>query len=360
MAIKNGIFFKMAEIGKIKIGGKSEKEYVSKSGRKYHAPIKFDHFIITTTQRDKAGNLIINEKETAKIKNNPRELRIRLPFDSIDKNFFTEYQMYGGKKCLCRGDGEYATRIATKDGIVNALIETIIETTEYPDGQFVFKTKEIEVKSGDSFKIICDPKNCKLFQEGKCKVCGILSAFLTDSKDIGGVYKFRTHSINSVSSISAALKYFSDNTGGILQGLPLKMIMLKKTTEEHGDIDYVTIIIDSETIMGLRTLALTEKESRAKLGVDVKQIESQAEQAGFFKDNDDPETIQAEFYAIEDDEIIPEEKKEKGVDSNTVKENLEKKIEKEAVKKEPETNIKPGEKQENKINPEMPKGNELF
>jgi len=305
MAIKKGLTPRMAEVGKIKIGGKSTELYTAKSGRKYRAPVKYCRFVITTTQRDRDGHLIVNEVENDKIAKNPRELRIRLPFDSIDKNFFTEYQMYGGKKRLCHGNGEYATRTATQDGKVKAIIEKDARDDDNKEFATLVE-KEIDVKAGDIYKIKCDPLHCQLFLNGKCKVCGILSAFLTDSRDYGAIYRFRTHSINSVSNILAALNDFSANTGGILQGLPLKMIMLKKTTEEHGDIDTVTLLVDGDTIMGLRNLALQEKESRLRLGVNIKLIEDRAEQSGFFIDNEDPETIQGEFYEEDDEEKTEE------------------------------------------------------
>ena len=283
--IKKGILPQLAEVGKIKIGRRG-KEVTSKNNKKFRLPEKVDHFIITTTERDAENNLIQDKAFTETLSNKtPRELPIRLPFDSIDKNFFTQYQFYTSSRKACSGDGEKAVRIMSKDGKVKL---------PFDDG-----IKEVTVKAGDHVDIKCDPETCPFFNPESgpsCKVSGILSAFLPGSKDLGGVYKFRTHSYNSVSSILGALEYFKANTGGILQGLPLKLVMVKKTTEEHGNIDYVTIVIDGEEIAGLRRKAIEEKQSRLLLGTDIDAIERQAEISGFFKDSDPEDAVFDEFY----------------------------------------------------------------
>ena len=276
MAIKRGLNKTLAEIGKIKTGYKGEM-MKSANGVQFQPPKKLDYFIVTTTERDaKTGNMIQNGDLMTKLGKTPREIKIRLPFDSIDKNFFTQYQAYDGGKKICAGDGETADRV----GVVTVT-----------DG------KKLKIVGAEKSRVVCDFETCPIAQAGKCKVSGILSAFLPQSGDLGGVYKYRTHSWNGVSSILAALEFFAANTGGILQGLPLKLVLIKKTTEEHGTINYATVVIDGEEIHGLRKLALEEKTSRLQLGYDIKVIEAAAEQSGFFTDTDTPEDIEAEFYA---------------------------------------------------------------
>jgi len=288
MAIKRGIVPQLAEIGKIKIGMKGAMT-TSANDKKFQPPKKTDYFIITTTERNKdTGNFVQNDILMERMAKNPdgklTEIKIRLPFDTVDRNFYTSFMAYSGNKKICFGDGEKATRRGevslSKDGKINITGE---EKTE----------------------IACDFESCPIARAGKCKPSGILSAFIPESGDLGGVYKFRTHSWNSISSILGSLEFFFNNTGGILFGMPLKLVMLKKTTEEHGTINYCTVVLDTIEINGLRKCAIEENQSRKLLNFDMKKIEAQAEASGFFTDTDDPEDVQAEFYEVDEE---PEEK----------------------------------------------------
>ena len=271
--IKKGLKPRLAEIGKIKIGGKGEIRKSAK-GKDYRIPVRYEHFVITTTERDKkTDNYIINTEIMKLIGDKPKELSIRLPFDDIDMNFYTSFQYYHGAKLACKGDGTEAERISQKDG--------------------------------SRSKVKCDFEICQFAKEDKCKVSGILSCMLTSSYEIGGVYRFRTHSWNTVSNILSALKFFSENTNGILQGLPLKLKMLKKSTQEHGNVNTVTIVLDGIELMKMRQLALDEYKNRMELGIDMKLIESSAIDAGFMIDKDDPKSVEDEFYTPTQD-IEPE------------------------------------------------------
>lgn len=292
--IKKGLNTRFAEIGKIKIGGVGEKK-IGKSGNEYRVPVRFSHFVVTTTEKSTEGNFIPNQKLMDALEQKYgtplKEIPIRLPFDSIDMNFFTSFQYYHGKKCLCHGDGETATRLE-KDKAGEYTIETSIK---------------------------CDPDTCQILKEEKCKVSGILSCYITDTMEVGGVYRFRTHSWNSVSNILAALKYFAENTRGILQGLPLKLLFLKKSTQDHGNVSVVTVVLDGIEMLKMKQLALSELENRVKLGVDMKALELKAKDEGFAVDNDDPGDVQDEFYG---DEEPPNVEPEKGVTSESAAEKL--------------------------------------
>lgn len=262
MAIKKGLTPHLAEIGKIKIGGKGEKT-VSKNGKSFCLPKKFNHFVVTTTEKDETGNFIIDEKIMQVLGDKPTEIPIRLPFDDIDLNFYTSFQYYHSKKLICNGDGETATRI-NKDGIKK--------------------------------EVTCYPEKCEFLQSSRCKVSGILSCYLPSSMLVGGIYRFRTHSWNSVSGILAALNYFSKNTNGILQGLPLKLKFLKKHTEDHGSVGIVTILLDGIELQKMRSLACDEISDRKKLGIDILSIQDNARVSGFLDSTDDPADVEEEFY----------------------------------------------------------------
>lgn len=311
MAIKRGLIPSLAEVGKIKIGEKGA-EKTSRNNNKFRLPVRLDYFKVTTTERDpKTGNYVQDKAVHEIIGPKPTEIKIRLPFDSVDKNFYTQFMAYTGNKKVCSGDGEKAIR----------------------KGKLSKSGSKLKQEGDNLEEIDCNPDTCKVFQEGFCKVAGILSCFLTDYPDIGGVHKFRTHGWNATSSILGALDYFSKNTGGVLQGLPLKLVLLKKTTEKHGTINYATVVIDGEEIRGLRALALEEKKNRQLMNVDILQIEQQAVESGFFEDTDKEEDIQEEFYPEnEENEENSSIKNVTGSSADDVKQELKKEKEPEKTK----------------------------
>lgn len=262
--IKKGLYKRFAEIGKIKIGGKGETRK-SKDGKEYQLPVRYEHFVITKTEKGRDGNFIIDNDLTGKLcqDGKPKEIPIRLLFDSIDMNFHTSFQYYHGSKLICKGDGEKAER-----------------------------TGQNGVKSN----VVCNPDECEFLKDQKCKVSGILSCQIAGNPDIGGIHRFRTHSWNSVSNILTALEFFSENTNGILQGLPLKLVIIKKATQEHGNVNVVTIVLDGIEFLEMRQKALAEYKGRMELGINMKKLEKDAKDAGFMEDKDDPEDISGEFY----------------------------------------------------------------
>jgi hypothetical protein len=283
--IKNGLHKTLAEVGKIKTGYRGEK-ITSKGGHDFAPPKKLDHFIVTTTVRGADGNFVENGDLMSRLGKEPRELKIRLPFDSIDKNFFTQFQAYEGGHKVCAGDGESALR--------KGKLSIVGEGT----------SAKLKLDGEVLTSIACDPDTCPILKAGKCKVSGILSCFLPESGDLGGVYKFRTHSWNAVSSILGALEFFASQTGGILMGMPLKLVMLKKSTEDHGAVNYATVVLDGEEIAGLRRLAIEERESRKLLALDVPKFEADAAKSGILDDLDPEDEVEAEWYT-DDEEPAP-------------------------------------------------------
>lgn len=101
-----GLKPKLAEGGKIKIGGKGEARQ-SRSGGTYRVPRKDNHFTITTTQREGGspdGDLIRDDRimgllasEYADGDGKIRTLPIVLHSDDIDLVFPTAYVSYTGR-----------------------------------------------------------------------------------------------------------------------------------------------------------------------------------------------------------------------------------------------------------------------
>lgn len=263
--IKKGIGGYLMPVGNIKIGGKGAKQKGKGGKPDWRLPVKFDHFKVTTTERGKDDNFLPDEAVMTAIGDaEPKAIRVRFPFDDPAMIFQTSYQMYNGKKLECEGNGIKAER-KDKDG----------KTTE---GK-------------------CDPEGCKYMMAKKCKPSGRLACHLPDSPHYGGIYMYRTHGWNSTGGIMKALNEYHTHTGGILQGLPFRLVFTKKATEEHGNVPVVVLVLDGVELGDMRKLARAERQDRIDFNVDMKQIEHDAIKSGVLEDTDAPEDVEAEFYA---------------------------------------------------------------
>lgn len=194
MPIK-GIKPVLAEAGKIKIGGLGP-EVTSRKGNKFRPPVKYDQFLITTTQRNKDGDLIPDERLMKKLRNGHDKLRqipIMLHSDDIEEVFPTCYAAYRGQQLFCRGDGEKATRWVFRDG----------------------------KRTGDTQKMACP---CPLLDQKKCKPHGTLNCMIRADKlaVAGAVHKWRTTSWNSIRRMLASLQQIK-MLFGTLRGVPLRL-----------------------------------------------------------------------------------------------------------------------------------------
>lgn len=194
-----GIAGRLRERGKIKIGWKESQERESRSGKKYRNPTKLDHFLITTTEKDKNGFFIKDSQVHEKIGEKPTVLDVTLPYETIPANFFTTYAKYSfsGMK-LCSGDGVSAV--------------------------------EVNERSQVERKRECP---CESLADKTCKSLGILQVNLSAANVIGGVYTFRTTSYWSISGIQGSLEQFVAK-GIPLNCIPLKMVLLPMTARVNG------------------------------------------------------------------------------------------------------------------------------
>lgn len=291
MGIKN-LNRRLVEIGKIKTGGKNpNKTYKGKDGNQHRAPVRWDHFEVTELEKDSKDNFVTNEEIMKELGPSPKALEILLLSDDIDSNFMTSYALYRGSKCVCRGDGEMAQRTYLLD----------------EEGK--------ELPGPEIRPIICDTTTCPFFLDGKCKPGGVLSCMLPQTKKIGGVYKYRTHSWNSIVNITSSLEAIKIMTGGVLFGIPLKMELIDKQTEEFGKVKVVNIVFNGD-IKQLQIEASRQKQLRIDGSVSMTSQNALVKSSGVLQDQDDPADIQDEFY--------PEgESKEPGVDGGGLAAHLE-------------------------------------
>lgn len=282
-----GINPKVAEIGKIKIGRHSEKK--TQSG--YNLPQRLDHFIITTTEKDRAKvNFLLDTQVMESLgTSEPKEIPILLPFDDVDLNFQTSFAMYQGRRCVCRGDGETATMTFLKDG--KPANYTLLDTDKEGDS----------VQKDTRRKIICNPETCPNMQPDakgatRCKPNGRLCTVIPASKRLNGYFFFRTTSYNTIAFILKALDDMKEQSGGILKGIPMKLFFFKKNTDSHGNVPVVSIDWDFDQIDKFRQAVIQERQYRLDYGINIKQLEDKARVSGILDDHDDPEDVVKEFY----------------------------------------------------------------
>jgi len=254
--IKN-IIPTLAEVGKIKIGRKGPARK-GKEGREYRLPQKDDHFTITGLARDANDDFVVDSALMASVGSATGQqpgrltaLPVRLLYDDIDLNFPTSYACYKTKAaCWCRGDGEEASRIDERTG---------------------------EVKT---VKCPCERQAPTYKGADKCKITGCLAVVLDGVPVVGGVWKFRTTSWNSVVNILSSLQFIRSLTGGVLSGVPLFMVVAPKTVSIPDGSGQTTVFVVRLEYRGtaesLSEIGYSEAKRRAVAQIKMADIEAEA------------------------------------------------------------------------------------
>ena len=288
----------LQEIGKIKIGNKGAVRKTGE-GKEWQAPQKLDHFLITTLERGKDNNYIVDQRLQDKFGGEGcKSIPVRLIYDDIGLNFASRYICYYGKKVFCSGDGEEAQRLQ-KDG-----------TTKTRSCPCERQDPKYAGDNGPNGSDFLGGNNNK----GKCKINGILSMIIDGADSVGGVWKFRTTSYNTVVGIMSSLALISRITGGRLAGIPLNMTVSPKTTQDPVGGGQVTVYVVGLTYAGnMETLRNTGYQialDEAKHGISMKEIESRAmvmlshvPTSGGLGDDPDQDVVE-EFYPEEAQEGV--------------------------------------------------------
>ena len=272
MTIKN-LIPKLAERGHIKIGQKGEVK-TSAQGTQFIQPKKLDHFLLTTMERDAAGRLLPDRelmRRFAPQEGKLTEVPVKLLFNDPDLNFQTRYACYTDNRLWCYGDGETGHRLE-EDG-------------KYHPHQCPCLRLEADYAGKD-----------------RCKPNGTLQVLLDGVDRIGGVWKFRTASWNSVNSILSSLKLIQAITGGILAGIPLRLVIRPKTASMPNNgqqLVFFTVNLEfsgseQELVQIAYNLAWQRAEHKAKMD----HIEAEARKAleQMVETPEEMREVQEEFY----------------------------------------------------------------
>jgi hypothetical protein len=273
---------RLAEIGQIKIGERSAERRVQKGDQDFLPPEKWDHFGVTTMEKDTDGRPLLDKEIMEKIGNNCQELDIMLCYDDPVLNMPTMYAYFSRTRRLCSGNGRVAQRFSNESGYQ---------------------------------EVTCKPSECQYYREKKCKPYGRLSVILPIANRVGGVYVYRTTSLYTIQNILSSMAFLRSKwgTGGPLVGIPLKMRLIKTTAipKELGfrTTFWVVNIEFKGTLGELKQVAGAELASRKELGIAVREVEQEERRMLVERLATEAEGEGAEAIA---DEFYPEEGKDAG------------------------------------------------
>ncbi len=280
----------LPEYGKIKAGKKGEM-VESSGGKKFRLPMKLDHYIITTTERNESGDLILDEDLMNSLKESKHTILnkdenivgipIKLLYNDISLNFPTRYACYVSNMCVCSGDGEWAT---TRDG----------RERECP----------------------CEQLDVGYQGKDKCKPNGKLYAIIDGAMNVGACHVLRTTSFNSVKSILGGLAFIQAASSGLLAFLPLHLILSPRavTTPSGSQTTvYISSIIYRGNIDQLRQQALGMAKEKASYLLQMETVEDNARQLmeASVESDDEQAEVAEEFYPEGVDVKVEEPKVEK-------------------------------------------------
>lgn len=272
----------LPEVGKIKIGKKGDQ----RQGRNgsFQLPTKVDHFIITTLEKGADDNFIPDARMIEAFGETPREIPVKLLYDSVELNFPTRYVCYFGKTLFCSGDGETAQRLKQD------------KTREQVACPCHRQAPDFEGDDGKG--------------KGKCKINGVLSALIDGANSVGGVWKFRTTSYNSVVGLLSSMALIKRITCGPLAGIALMLTIRPKSTTTPQGSQQTVYVVGLEFRGSMEALQDTGYQiavTAAKHGLRIEHIEAEARQLLTYDaetvdglgDGSSAEEIAEEFYPAE-------------------------------------------------------------
>src|SRR5262249_4281970 len=248
----------------------------SKQGNDFQPPQKLDHFVVTTMERGPDGNFLRDEVIHGKLGDKPKRIPILLLFDDIGLNFQSRYAAFKGRTLWCSGDGEVADRL--------------------------------KGDKGEREGVTCPCHRIAPGYEGsdRCKFNGTLSVLIEGAPGVGGAWKFRTTSYNTVVGLMSSLALIKRITGGPLAGIPLALVVAPKAAVDPSGKAQTVFIVSIEYPGDVR--ALQQEGHRIALEqashhLRIEHIEAEARALltapaapGAVFADEDADEVAAEFY----------------------------------------------------------------
>lgn len=286
MSLQQLIRPRICELGKIKIGGLGEPRPTRDGQSTWNPPVKLDHFVITTLNRDDYGRLIpdvdlMNSlRQYADPDGKLRRIPIALLSNDVQEVLQAAWVWYCGKKLGARSDGTTLTKFHDPDtGARLPQPETVPWKLEYADRRD---------RQGQPF----------------FKLHTMLNVVIAaGSARWGGVYKFRTTSQITASQLYGSLMHLRELTGGVLRGLPLRLVVRPVQVAPEGRPNTVYVVHlelvgndlaeIQESAMRRAQVELTNARSLAVAQREYRALLSAPDQ---FDDDADEDEVVREFY----------------------------------------------------------------
>jgi hypothetical protein len=278
----------LPEIGKIKIGClNTDNPKQTKDGKTWYPPKKFDHFVVTTLDRDATGNFRKDEEVHKIIGEEPKSIPIIFIYDDPSLNLFTRYASFEGHRLFCCGDGVTAVR---KD-----------------------KGKDpIEIKCPC---ILLDPD---YKGENKCKFNLRLSCLITPVEKFGGVWVFRSTSYLMTMGLMNQMRLYDQATARHIAGIPFELVLAPQTSTARDGKQHTNQIVSINfkgSILQLREKVQLQLSKNTEFFHNVKLLEEKQKESIVIDDvmfpEGEQEEIAAEFYPPEEEHINTETEKSK-------------------------------------------------
>lgn len=211
------------ELGKIKIGGLGESRQ-KQGGGTWRLPVKHDHFTVTTLHRDQQGGLIEDADlmdslaaQHADSDGKLRQLPIAVLSNDIEDIVKASYVRYVGKRLAAKSDGK-------------ELVEF------FRDGKWLAEpiTRAWEPR----YAAATDEKGNRIIKLHTTFNCVIAS----EHAKWGGYYKLRTTSEITAAQLVGSLLEIKALTGGVLRGLPLRLVVRPLQVSPEGKTTTVYIV----------------------------------------------------------------------------------------------------------------------
>ena len=277
---------RLPEFGKIKIGRKGV-ERTSKAGKKWRQPEKLDHFLITKMSMGADGNFIEDSPTTEIVKSYLREkydtespkvtrIPVILPFDNPKVNLMTRITKYSGSKLVGESNGKQWWSI---------------------DPRTKGRTE------------IQQPNPAEM--ERDWKWTGVLSVLIQGAPRVGGVWKFRTTSYNSITDLMSSMVMIGMHTNGKLAGIPLELVVSpRNATDPDGRAQTIYSVHlefpGSQKELNDSVAGIIEDKTRNEKRI--RMMENAALEYMSPADFDDEEGVADEFFPPSRDELAKEAK----------------------------------------------------
>ncbi len=271
MPLENLLTPRLVEVGKLKIGGMGA-ERKRDGGGTYRVPEKYDHFIVTTLHRDTDERLVADAevmdslKEHADPDGKIRRLPVTLLSNEIEELLSARYVAYAGKRLA-----------AASDGLV------LTEFTDGPGGSWLKEPRPLAHT----------PETAGRW---KLKLSTTLNVMVSSpASRWGGVYKFRTTSRITADQLYGSLVRLRELTGGILRGLPLRLVVRPMQVAPNGQPTTVYVVhveLAGSDLAAVRQQALDQMRYEVANVREVRMIQAQYRQLLAHEEEIDAEDIE--------------------------------------------------------------------